>query len=117
MPLTLLRGLKYLTIDPGVFYKRKKIQFIFPAENCAEELTEEERSESDGTTPQTRSLNVSFTSPVTITGVQLQRITSSNAITNFTMRYKLFGEDSAKGVLDESGVTKVRGDRLIKYCI
>ncbi|XP_071803660.1 uncharacterized protein [Asterias amurensis] len=79
-------------------------------ENCADELGayEQPRTESDGSTPLTRMLIVPFTSPVTLTGVQLQGDTAGNAITSFTMSYKLFGDDSPKEVLNKkSGEVQV----------
>ena len=83
---------------------------FLPLENCADELGayEQPRTESDGSTPLTRMLVVPFTSPVTLTGIQLQGDTAGNAITSFTMSYKLFGDDSSKEVNNEkSGKVQV----------
>ena len=83
--------------------------FAFSSENCADELNayEQQRSETYGSTPLARSLVVPFTTPVTLTGVQLQGDTAGNAITSFTMSYKPFGDDSPKEVINESGEVQV----------
>ncbi len=96
----------------------KTINYSFPLENCADELGgyEQGRSKADGQTPQMRALQARFSTPVTLTGVQLQGDSAGNAITSYTLRYKLSGEDAEKEVVDSSGVVQVRvHNKIVLY--